>query len=74
MLTLLLVECLLDVYQGISDFIGDDALKYFLALLALEAEKFLDTLVHVRHALVQCRGRVGPPADTPGGGLGVIQH
>lgn len=52
-LTLLLVECFLDVYEGICDLISDDALEYFFAFLALEPEKLLDALVHVGHACIQ---------------------
>jgi len=52
-LTLLLVECFLDVYEGICDLVSYDAFEYFFALLALEPEKLLDALVHVRHACIQ---------------------
>jgi hypothetical protein len=50
---LLLIECFLDVDEGVCDFISNDALEYFLALLALESEELLDTLIHMRHICIE---------------------
>jgi hypothetical protein len=54
MLTLVLIEGLLNIHQCVSDLICHNSPEGALALLALETEKFLDAFVHVsngRHVL-----------------------